>query len=393
MRTLLINGAVFTGLTDHVEKNIAVLIEGDQISAVDLQSQLITSFPDIPRIDLGGKFLLPGLVDAHRHLIGYTEAIATTDVIVTGAVEGVRVALDSLRSGITTIRDPGCKHMGVFTLKRLINEGFIPGPHIYAAGPNPTGAAAPEGWRNIWVDGETEMRHAVRELTRYGVDWIKFVVSCQSRKDLWSRTDKFLTFEELKAGVKEAHQYGYRVSGHVEGLDGAQAAVEAGFSAIEHGTVIDEALAEKMAATGVFYVPTLFAFDSMSVQEDPLLPHEVDAFNRRASEHKRSFQRALAAGVRIAVGTDMYRLPPLDAYVNELKMLTRYGMSNAQALQAATVTGAAILGEESVFGAIAPGMRADLIAMEGNPLQDLDALLNISLVIKSGKEIRLPSQA
>lgn len=382
---LLVNCELFTGLDVFSEADQAVLIEGDQIKFVGETGSLESAFPDAQIIDLHGHFLMPGMVDTHRHLIGYTEAKATIDVIVTGAVEGVRVAADSLRSGITTIRDPGCKHLGVLTLKRLIKDGFIPGPHIYTAGPNPTGTAAPESWRNMWVDGADEMRHAVRELKRNGVDWIKFVVSCQSRKDLWSRTDKFLTLEELKAGVEEAHQYGYRVSGHVEGLEGAQAAVEAGFSAIEHGTVIDEILANKMAELGVFYVPTLFAFDSMSVQEEPLQPHEEIAFNERAAEHKRSFQRALAAGVKIAVGTDMYRIPPHDAFLNELKMLVKYGMSNAQALQAATVVGADVLGEGKVFGAIATGLRADMIAVQGNPLHNLDALSQVTMVIKSGK--------
>ena len=311
------------------------------------------------------------------------------DLIVTGAVEGVWVALNTLRSGITTVRDPGCKHMGVFSLKRMINEGFIPGPHIYAAGPNPTGTAAPEGWRNIWVDGETAIRHAVRDLKRAGVDWIKFVFSVQSRQDLWSRTEKLLTFAELKAGVEEAHEYGYRVSGHIEGLEGAQMAVAAGFSAIEHGTVIDDALAQVMVEKGVFYVPTLYAFDTMSTQEEPLKPNEQIAFDARAAEHKRSFQRALAAGVKIAVGTDMYRLPPLDVYVNEMRMLTKYGMSNAQVLQAATVNGAALLGEEKIFGASAPGLRADMIVVNGDPLQDLGALLHVDLVIKSAQQMAI----
>lgn len=386
---IFFGGKVFSGNHDKLEDGLAVLVEGDRIVAVDQQTALLDAFPDAEILNLQGKTLMPGMVDTHRHLIGLTDLQPTTDLIVTGAVEGVRVAQDTLRSGITTIRDPGCKHMGVFTLKRLIQEGFIPGPHVYAAGPNPTGTAAPEGWRNMWVDGETEIRHAVRELKRFGVDWIKFVVSCQSRRHLWKRTDKFLTFEELKAGVMEAHQYGYRVSGHVEGLDGAQMAVEAGFSAIEHGTVVDEDLAKKMVKLGVFYVPTLFAFDSMTEQEDPLLPHEVEPYKARGAEHKRSFQRAIEAGVKIAVGTDMYRLPPLDSYVNEMRMLTRYGMTNAQVLHAATYNGAAILGEEHEFGAIVPGLRADLIVVDGNPLQDLDALLNIRLVMKSGIEMPL----
>lgn len=394
MRTLLHGGPIFTGLSDNTQDGLAVLIEGDTIAAVDQSSVLLSAATadtavETEVIDLNGRTLLPGMVDAHRHMIGLTDIKVDADLIVTGAVEGVWVALNTLRSGITTVRDPGCKHMGVFTLKRLINEGFILGPHVYAAGPNPTGTAAPEGWRNVWVDGETQIRHAVRELKRSGVDWIKFVFSCQSRGDLWSRTEKFLTFEELKAGVEEAHEYGYRVSGHIEGLEGAQMAVEAGFNAIEHGTVIDDALAQVMVRKGVFYVPTLYAFDTMSTQEEPLKPAEQVAFDRRAAEHKRSFQRALAAGVKIAVGTDMYRLPPVEVYVNEMRMLTKYGMSNAQALQAATVNGAALLGEEQVFGALASGLRADMIVVDGDPLQDLGALLHVDLVIKSGQKMAI----
>lgn len=381
-------GPIFTGVQDELQEGQAVLVENDRIAAIDQQANLLEAYKDASSFNLEGKTLMPGMVDTHRHMIGLTEKVVDADLIVTGAVEGVRVANDTIRSGITTVRDPGCKHMGVFALKRMINEGFIPGPHIYAAGPNPTGTAAPESWRNMWVDGETEIQHAVRELKRLGVDWIKFVVSCQSRRHLWKRTDKFLTFEELKVGVREAHQYGYRVSGHIEGLDGAQMAVEAGFSAIEHGTVVDDALAKRMVELGVFYVPTLFAFDKMSEQDDPLLPHEAEPFQLRAAEHKRSFQRALEAGVKIAVGTDMYRLPPLDCYVNELRMLTRYGMTNAQAIHAATYHGAAILGEENEFGTIAPGKRADLIVVPGNPLNDLNCLLNVEQVFVSGKLVK-----
>jgi len=389
MKILLHGGPIFTGLELQAQNNLAVLIEGSQITAVGKASELLLANTDADIIDLQGRTLMPGMVDAHRHMIGLTDVIVDTDLIVTGAIEGVWVAINTLRSGITTVRDPGCKHMGVFTLKRMINEGFIPGPHVYAAGPNPTGTAAPEGWRNVWVDGETEIRHAVRELKRKGVDWIKFVFSCQSRADLWSHTEKFLTFAELKAGVDEAHEYGYRVSGHVEGLEGAQQAVAAGFNAIEHGTVIDEDLAKVMAEKGVFYVPTLFAFDTMSTQEEPLKPHEQIAFDARAAEHKRSFQRALAAGVKIAVGTDMYRQPPLDVFVNEMRMLTKYGMSNAQALQAATVRGAELLGEDKIFGSLSQGLRADMIVVNGDPLQDLGALLHIDLVIKSGQKMAI----
>lgn len=389
MNIVIKGGPIFVGNRDDYDYDRAVLIIDDKIKAVGLESEFEKISDDIEILDLKGRTLMPGMIDAHCHMISHTELDVNVDLIVTGAIEGVAVANNVLRSGITTVRDPGCKHLGVFTLKRLINEGFLQGPNIFAAGPNPTGAAAPEHWRNVWVDGEVQMRHAVRELKRQGVDWIKFVVSCQSRADLWSRTDKYLTFEELRAGVDEARQYGYRVSGHVEGLDAAQMVVKAGFSGIEHGTVIDEALADVMAERDIFYVPTLLGFDTMSTQEIPLYPFEKSAFDARAAEHKRSFQRALAAGVTIAVGTDTNREYPIGIFIKELQMFTQYGMTNAQALQAATINGAKVLGKANIFGSIAPDMQADLVIVDGDPLRNLESLLHIDMVMKSGKEMKI----
>jgi imidazolonepropionase-like amidohydrolase len=231
------------------------------------------------------------------------------------------------------------------------------------------------------------MRQAVRELKRSGARWIKLVVSVDSRESGWRRTDWFLTPEEIKAGVEEAHALGLKVSGHVEGLAPAYAVTEAGFNAIEHGTVLDDKLAAIMAQKRVFYVPTLLAYSaSLEQWEKPLQPEESEAFHAWVVEHKRSFKRALAAGVPIAVGTDMYRIPPLDCYVKELELMIESGMTSAAALRAATATGAALLGEESTFGVLAPGMKADLIAVEGSPLENIRALLNIALVVKHGKE-------
>jgi imidazolonepropionase-like amidohydrolase len=389
MKTIIYGGPVFTGLGDRLEKNCAVLVQGNKIDAVSPLAQLIQLAPEAHGIDVKGRVILPGLVDAHRHIISVTEHEVTPELIVLGAIEGVRVAHEALSMGITTVRDPGCKHNGIFRMKQVIDEGSIPGPTVYPTGPNPTGSAAPQSWRNYFIQGPWAMRHAVRELKRSGARWIKLVVSVDSRDSGWRRTDWFLAPEEIKAAVEEAGALGLPVSGHVEGLAPAQTVVEAGFSAIEHGTVLDETLVETMAKKGVFYVPTLLAYSaSLEQWENPLRPEESEAFHTWVSEHKRSFQKALAAGVPIAVGTDMYRVPPLDCYVRELDLMIESGMSPAAALRAATATGAAILGEENRFGVLAPGMMADLIAVEGNPLEDIQALLKVDLVIKHGKEFK-----
>lgn len=389
MKTLVYGGPVFTGLDDHLEENCAVLIQKDEIERVGPFAQLTSIAPDAQKIDVGGRTILPGLVDAHRHIIGLSEYKVTTDLITTGVIEGIRVAYESLSMGITTVRDPGCRHMGIFRMKQAIDEGFIPGPTVYPAGPNPAGAAAPHGYRNYYIQGGPwGMRQGIRELKREGALWIKLMVSYDSRERGWHHTDWFLTMEEIKAAVEEAQALGLRVSGHVEGLAPAYAVVEAGFSAIEHGTVIDDRLADIMAGRGVFYVPTLLAYNSESDQwQKRLQPDESEAFEAWVAEHKRSFQRALAAGVPMAVGTDQYRIPPLDCFVSELELMLENGMAPAAALQAATASGAAILGEEKTFGVLASGLQADLIAVDGDPLENIRALTRVDLVIKHGKVV------
>jgi imidazolonepropionase-like amidohydrolase len=387
MKTIIYGGPVFTGLGEHLERDLAILVEDDKIEAVGPLAQLVQMVPEAHGIDVKGRTILPGLVDAHRHIISVTEHEVTPELIVLGAIEGVRVAHETLSMGITTVRDPGCKHNGIFRMKQAIDEGLVPGPTVYPTGPNPTGSAAPQSWRNYFIQGPWGMRQAVRELKRNGAQWIKLVVSVDSRVSGWHRTDWFLTPEEIKAGVEESRALGLPVSGHVEGLAPAYAVVEAGFSAIEHGTAVDEKLAEVMAHKRVFYVPTLLAYSaSLEQWERPLQTEETEAFQAWVAGHRRSFQRALAAGVPIAVGTDMYRVPPLDCYVRELELMIGNGMAPAAALRAATSTGAAILGVEDKFGVLAPGMKADLIAVNGNPLENIRALLNVDLVVKRGKE-------
>lgn len=387
MRTLVYGGPVFTGLGDQPEENHAVLTNADEIESVGPLKELVARAPEARAIDVRGRTILPGMTDAHRHIIGLTEFNVTPELIVAGALDGVRVAAEALEQGITTVRDPGCKHNGIYEMKRAIENGRIPGPTLYPAGPNPTGGAAPSSWRNIYISGPWEMRQAVRELKRDGAFFLKLVVSVDDRAAGWKQTDWFLTPEELHAGVDEAKNLGLRTTGHVEGLGPARAVVQAGFSAIEHGTSIDEALADTMAERGVFYVPTLTGFSTGLEQwEVPLQPREQAAFQERVAEHRRSFQRALRAGVPIATGTDAYRIPPRECLVNELELMISLGMTPSAALRAATANGAAVLGEQARFGTLSPGKRADLIAVEGNPLENIRALTRVDLVIVRGRE-------
>lgn len=385
METLIYGGPMFTAENDHLRLGWAILIADGFITAVGPLAELSARAPNATRLDVGQRTILPGLIDAHRHLIGPSAAEITPELIASGAILGVRVAQDTLAAGITTVRDPGCKHDAIFELKRAINAGLIPGPTIYAAGRNPTGQAAPRTWRNHYVRGPWEMRQAVRELARDGADWIKLVVSHTTPASGWKFCQRYLTDEEVQAAVDETHALGMRLSAHTEGLDAAWSLVNAGADAIEHGTVLDDDLTRRMADQGTFLVPTLWLY-THDYNPATTTSDQLKAYRAFEAEHSRGFERALQAGVPIAVGTDAITdLPPSDCLVVELELMQSHGMSVAAALRAATVGGAGVLGLADRLGRLAPGHQADVIAVNGNPLEDLRALTQVELVLQRGQ--------
>jgi len=385
METLIYGGPMFIGDSDHLKVGWAVLITDGLITAVGPVEELSARAPQATRLDVGQRTILPGLIDAHRHLIGPSAAEITPELIASGAILGVRVAQDTLTAGITTVRDPGCKHDAIFELRRAIHAGLVPGPAIYAAGRNPTGQAAPRTWRNHYVRGPWEMRQAVRELARDGADWIKLVASHTTPASGWKFCQRYLTDEEIQAAVDETHALGMRISAHTEGLEAARSLVNAGADAIEHGTVLDDDLVRRMADLGTFLVPTLWLYTH---DYDPATttPDQLEAYRAFEAEHSRGFQRALQAGVSIAVGTDAITdLPLADCLVIELELMHAHGMNTPAALRAATVGGAGVLGQADRLGRLAPGYLADVIAINGDPLKDLRALTQVDLVIQRGQ--------
>ncbi|MFZ4848975.1 MAG: amidohydrolase family protein [Caldilinea sp.] len=385
MESILSGGPIFTAQDDQLHHNWAIHIQGEKIAAVGPLEELLSCAPAAQRVDVGGRTLLPGLVDAHRHVIGASAADVTPELIAYGAITGVRVAQETLAAGITTVRDPGCKHAGIFALKRAIADGLIPGPAIYASGPNPTGGAAPSTWRNRYVCGPWEMRQAVRELARDGADWIKLVVSQATPESNWQKCIRYLTDLEIRAAVEEAHALDMKISAHTEGLDAARSLIDAGADALEHASYLDEEAAERMAQQGMFLVPTLWLF-THNYDSSSTPPDQLDAYRRYQDGHSESFQRALRAGVKIAAGTDAVTpLPPADCLVVELELMQTHGMAVAAILQAATAGGAGVLGLNHSLGQLAVGCQADVIAVNGNPLADLRALTQVDWVMQRGR--------
>lgn len=384
MRTLIHGGPIFTAKSERLLDGYGVVIEGGTIVALAPVGDLLPGFAPDAILDIQGGTLLPGLIDAHRHLIGASAPEVDARFVAVGTLTGARVAAETLHAGITTVRDAGCRHDGIFELRRAIETGLVVGPTIYAAGRNPTGHAAPRGWRNLYVTGPESMRQAVRELRRDGADWIKLVVSEATNESDWNFVARYLSNAEIRAAVEEAHALGLRISCHVEGLDAARAVVAAGVDAIEHGTVLDQELAEAMAKRGVFYVPTLWVYAN-ELSWGTIYPHQLAAYRKRQAAHDEAFRLALAAGVPVAVGTDSVEpIPPADCLVCELEHMVALGMSPTAALYAATHGGAAILGQTTRLGTIESGKQADILVVRGNPLETPAALRQVALVLKAG---------
>ena len=386
-KKIIIGGNVFTGEEDFLETGLAVLIENKTIIQVGPEDELLSRNDDAEIIDAKGGTVMSGMIDCHRHIIALSGREATTDLITEGTLFGTIEARQAVHQGITTVRDPGCKHMGIFSFKKFVDNGRIPGPSIYAAGPNPASSSAPQTWRNIFADGESEVRKAVRFLYSSGANWIKLVVSQATPESGWSEFVQFYSLEELTAAVEEAHALGLKVSGHIEGDLAVQNVVKAGFDAIEHGIDFSDETIKKMIEKNVIYVPTLIW--SQGKLDNGFVPEEKKPdFRIRIKKHRDAARRAISAGVMVATGTDSpTTISAPWCLVDEAVLLHEYGLSIPETLRALTLNGAKLIGIDDHVGKIAAGYDADIIIVHANPFDNLENLKNLDLVIKHGKII------
>ncbi|MDX1555280.1 MAG: amidohydrolase family protein [Xanthomonadales bacterium] len=353
-------------------------------------------------IDLGDRTLLPGLIDMHTHLTMdyFTEDFWVTAFVVESAVDwsvrGVKFARQTLNAGFTTVRDVGAwPGFPDVALMRAINRGDIPGPDIWPAGHaisitgghcDVTGFAPgilELGPRQGIADGVDEVMKAVRYQAKHGVRVIKVcatggVLSFSQNAEIGALQ---YSLEELQAIVREAHKLGLKVAAHAHGTEGINTAVRAGVDSIEHGSILSDESVELMLEHGTFLVPQAY----LNVIE---LPPETPASVREKNEYLKplvieSIRKAYAGGVKIAFGTDSGVFSHADTG-REFAALVSYGIEPAYALQMATVFAADLLGVED-RGVIAAGKRADLIAVDGNPLEDISEMEDVSFVMRGGQ--------
>lgn len=353
-------------------------------------------------VDASDRFVLPGLIDSHVHItseLGPTQLLDEVQLTAAdSALRGAGYAGKTLLAGFTTVADLGAENDAIFALRRAIAEGRVPGPRIVASGSAVTpdgGHADANGFAPHVIDvlrsesacsGADACTRATRRQVQAGADLIKITATGGVLSNTAAGVAQQLTNAEMAAIVGAAHAMGRRVTAHAHAAGGIAAALRAGVDSIEHGTYLDEAGIRLMKQSDTWLVPTMMAgwwVAQLADRGGVLTPAQAEKARLVGPELMRMVKRARAAGVRIAFGTDT-GVSPHGMNAREFGLLVEAGYSPLEAIRSATVDAAEHLQLAAVAGRIAPGFSADLVAVDGDPLADVGALMDMRFVIARG---------
>lgn len=394
-RTLLRTGHLLDVKTGAEPTAQTIIITGDKITGIAPTATTPKLLED-KEIDLTRYTVMPGLIDVHTHLTNANNFDPYFELSMTPgkeAIIGVENAKVTLEAGFTSVRNVGAGGFTDVALRDEIDAGHIPGPHMQVSGPamGITGGHCDENLLPIQyhvvaegvADGIAAVQHKVRENVKYGADVIKI---CATGGVLSKGDDpqaSQYTREEMQAIVTDAHRLGRKVAAHAHGAQGILWATEAGVDSIEHGSYIDDASIKAMKKNGTYLVPTAYLADWV-----PLNMRLPDFYQKKmidvSAALKANHKKAIAAGVKVALGTDSAVYPhglnahEVDVYVNQ------YGMSPLAGIQTGTVNAADLMGWTDRTGTLEAGKWADIIAVDGDPLKDVRILQHVSFVMKSG---------
>ena len=394
MAIAFVDGAVIVG-DGRVLEHATVLVEGERI--VKVAGRNINIPKDAQKILMDGQMLLPGFIDSHIHICfdcspdPMASALSESQTMTT--LKAANSARQTLLAGVTSVRDMGGKDGIDLGLRQAINSGLIPGPRMIVSGQLicMTGG---HGWQvGLEANGVDEVRKAARGQVKAGVDIVKLMATGGVLTPAVEPGSEQLTEEELRAGVEEAHKAGKKTATHAMGTRGILNALRAGIDSIEHGVYLDEEAVSLMMERDVPLIPTLSALFNIASKgiEAGIPAFAVEKTLKVKPFHLESIRMAREAGVRVAMGTDAGT--PFNIHgenLGELKFLVDCGFSPLEAIEAGTRIAAQVLGLEKELGTVEEGKLADLILIEGNPLEDIEILAKrelIQLVMKDGKQV------
>jgi imidazolonepropionase-like amidohydrolase len=397
-RTTIIHAGTLLAVPgESPASNQSIIIEGKQIARVEngfVDPESVSG--DVILIDLSDKFVLPGLMDMHVHILGELGPNSRTDLLhVTTSMQALKGAMHAKRTldaGFTTVRDLGGKPEAIYALRDAINRGYVAGPRIFAAG---SSLAATGGHGDVdgvkaellalWTpeticDGPYDCRRATRHAIKYGADWVKITATGGVLSDTATGTDQQMTDDELREIMETAHGLGVRVAAHAHGTDGINAALRAGVDTIDHGSFLDRESIRLFKQTGAYLVPTL--------SPGYKIPSQMEG-NPFFTEAIKTKALAAAAASKANFGSAYdSAVTKHGENADEFAMMVESGMTEMDAIRSATVVAAELLEMSAMLGTIEAGKLADIIAVDLNPLEDITALEDVSVVVKEGTRVK-----